>query len=160
MSRKLDIVCFMNTPPIDRSSRREALLRDLSSISTMQRGTLAEEYRERPSPSGKGTVRLGPYYKHQCWEDGRNLSRRVAAAEAPQLREDLVNGQRFEQLAEQLAQTNIIHTRALRAAQAQAAEHSESAASKKNSRRNALPKDTAKAKASLPRRARALPKKA
>jgi hypothetical protein len=48
----------------------------------MQSGSLAEEWRERPGPPGEPPVRLGPYFKHQAWHDGRNVSRRVPAAGA------------------------------------------------------------------------------
>jgi hypothetical protein len=51
-------------------------------ITTMRPGTIAEEYRERPASAGHGTVRLRPCFKHQVWQDGRNGSRRVPAAEA------------------------------------------------------------------------------
>jgi mannitol-1-phosphate/altronate dehydrogenase len=138
-----------STPP-----DRQALLRELEAISTMQRGTLAEEYREVPATEGKGTARLGPYFKHQCWEAGRNLSRRVPAHEVPALREDLANAQRFDRLTEQLAQATIEQTRQLRASQSEAlqAHHIES---KKNSRKLAQNKSSKKPSASLPQRGRA-----
>jgi len=84
----------------------------------MQPGTLAEEWRERPEPQGGGTVRLGPYFKHQVWKDGRNASRRVPTNEAALLREDIDNAKRFVQLTGDLARLNIEHTLALRSAQA------------------------------------------
>jgi hypothetical protein len=145
-----------SAPATDRTD----LLTQLASITTMQRGTLGEEHRERPSPEGKGMVRKGPYFKHQCWEGGRNQSRRVPASEVPVLREDLANAQRFDALTEQLAVLNITATRALRTAQQDDAKHDELAAGKKNSKPNALPKGMAKPKASSPKRARASPKKA
>lgn len=155
----------MNTPTKIPSTStlvadRTGLLTQLAAITTMQRGTLGEEHRERPSPEGKGLVRRGPYFKHQCWEGGRNLSRRVPADEVPLLREDLANAQRFDTLTEQLAELNIAQTRALRTAQHDDAQHDELAAVKKNSRPNALPKGMAKPKASSPKRARASPKRA
>jgi hypothetical protein len=149
----------MNTPPTKPSSR-QALLAEFSCITTMQRGTLAEEHRQRPAPDGKGTLRLGPYFKHQSWEGGRNVSRRVPADEVAQLREDLANGQRFDALADELAAVNIAHTRALRAGQHDEAAHQQSGASKKNSGRSALKKGTVKVKASSPKPRRGLPRKA
>lgn len=134
---------------------REVILADIAALTTMQRGTLAEEYRERPALPGKGTLRLGPYFKHQCWEDGRNVSRRVPPQEVALLREDLANHQRFEQLTEQLARLTVADTRALRASQAASAPQHEVARAKKNSRSSASPKGTAKAKPSSPKRARA-----
>lgn len=149
---------IMTPPLLDRPS----LLRDLAAITTMQRGTLAEEYREHPSPDGKGTVRLGPYFKHQCWENGRNLSRRVPAREVPALREDLANASRFAEITARLAEITVAETRALRAAQAEAALASDpqSLAAKKNSRKNARPKNSAKPSASSPKRRAASPPKA
>jgi hypothetical protein len=126
---------------------REALLAQLARITTLERGTLAEEYRERPAPKSGGTVRLGPYFKHQCWEQGRNSSRRVPNAEVERLREDLQNGQRFDQITSELATLAIAEGRAQRAAfnATQAPEEKES---KKNSTKRRSRKDTAKPKPS------------
>ena len=79
-------------------SHRKSLLDQIAAITTMQSGTLAEEWRERPDPDAAGTRRIGPYYKHQVWRDGRNISRRVPAAEAAQLREDIDNAKLYEEL--------------------------------------------------------------
>ena len=130
---------------------RQSLLAQLAAITTMQRGTLAEEYREVPAPEGKGTIRLGPYFKHQCWQDGRNLSRRVSVHEVALLREDLSNAQRFDALTEQLAQANIASTRQLRATQRQALQEDQ-IESKKNSSKHAQKRSSPKPSASSPRR--------
>jgi len=108
----------MNAPTQPDSPLRQALLDQIASITTMRPGTLAEEYREHPSPDGRGTVRLGPYFKHQIWQDGRNVSRRVPAGEASTLKLDTEEAKRFHQLTDQLAQLNIQHTVSLRAAEA------------------------------------------
>lgn len=115
-------------------SNRKALLDQIASITTMQPGTLAEEWRERPDPDAGGTRRVGPYYKHQVWRDGRNISRRVPAAEAPQLREDIDNAKRYEELTDELARINIESTLQMRAAKNGSGE---SAESKKTPDRNA-----------------------
>lgn len=122
---------------------RRSLVDQIAAISTMQPGTLAEEWRERPGPAGTGVVRLGPYYKHQVWKDGRNVSRRVPADEAVLLREDIENARRFEQLTDELAHLNIEHTLALRRAPHSDAE---SAAGKKNFTRRRSARDTPKLK--------------
>ena len=57
------------------ANQRKEILAELNDITTMERGTLAEEYRERPALGGQGTVRLCPYFKHQCWEDGHSVGR-------------------------------------------------------------------------------------
>lgn len=135
---------------------RQALLDQIASITTMLPGSLAEEYREHPSPDGRGTVRLGPYFKHQVWQDGRNVSRRVPATEAATLRLDTEEAKRFEQLTRQLAQLNIQHTIALRAAETA---ESGMIAEKKTSNPSASPKNTAKRNSTLPKRAKGSLKK-
>lgn len=119
-------------PQTSRQSTRQSLLDQIASITTMQPGTLAEEWRESATPVGEAPRRSGPYYKHQVWREGRNISRRVPAAEAAQLREDIDNAKRYEGLTDELARINIEHTLELRSAQAGSGESSES---KKNSRR-------------------------
>ena len=143
----------MNTPPT--TTTREAVLEQLSALTEMQRGTLSEQYFERTPPGGKGTVRLGPYYKFQVWQDGRNHTRSVPPGEAPALREDIANFHLFEQLTAQLAQLNIEHTLALRGAETAAA--AQATAEKKTSKPSASPKNTAKRSTSSPRPARSSP---
>jgi len=135
----------MTTPPKTIEAARRSLLDQIAAISTMQHGTLTEEWRERPDKEGSGVLRLGPYYKHQVWKDGRNLSRRVPADEAVLLREDIDNAKRFEHLTEELAHLNIEHTLALRRAPAPDAD---SGGSKKNSKRKRSARDTPKPKRS------------
>lgn len=147
---------MMNPPTQPDSQLRQSLLDQIAAITTMRPGTLAEEYREHPSPDGHGIVRLGPYYKHQVWQDGRNVSRRVPAAEAATLKLDIEEGKRFRQLTDQLAQLNIEHTLALRAAEAAAAGP---ATEKKTSKPTASPKNTAKRKPTSSKRAKGSAKK-
>jgi hypothetical protein len=109
----------------------------------MERGTLSEEYRERPDGAG-GTVRLGPYFKHQVWEAGANQSRRVPAEEVPELRQDLENHQRFADLAEAYVDLAVQETRTRRG-RAKAGADPEA---KKNSRRKLPRKASAKPKPS------------
>ncbi len=111
-------------------------------------GTLAEEWCQRPSKDGEATERVGPYFKHQVWKDGRNLSRRVPADQAAQLREDIDNAKRFEQLTTQLANLNFEHTLALRAATDSAGHHVES---KKNFAKTLPSKSLPKPKLSSPK---------
>lgn len=125
---------------------RRSLIDQIAAITTMQPGTLAEEYRERPDPNGTGVLRLGPYFKYQCWKDGRNVSRRVPADEAGQLREDIENGKRFTQLTNDLAQVNISQTLALRATETVASE--QALVAKKNSANKHVSKGSAKRSAS------------
>jgi len=136
----------MITPPKSADRTRRSLIDQIAAITTMQSGTLAEEYRERPDPSGNGVVRLGPYFKHQCWKDGRNVSRRVPADQAGELREDIENGRKFTQLTSDLAQFNISETLALRGSEASAGGQAQSA--KKNSGNKPASKGSAKPNAS------------
>lgn len=135
------------------TATRESILQQLGSITLMRRGTLSEQSFERKTPDGR-TVRFGPYFKFQIWQDGRNQTRRVAADEAQTLREDIDNFHRFEELCGQLAQLNIQQTIALRASTAVP-----ETAEKKTSNPNASPKNTAKPNTSSPKRAKGSPKK-
>ena len=95
---------------------RQATLNKLADITTIERGTLTEEYRERPAPDGKGTVRCGPYFKHQCWENGKNRSARIPSGQVARVREHIENGHRFDELTATLEQLAIEEGRRQRAA--------------------------------------------
>jgi len=138
--------------PSRPNPNRQATLAELASLNTIERGTLTEEYREQPSPDGHGTIRRGPYFKHQCWENGRNRSVRVPPEEVAQLRQDIENGRRFDVLTEHLASLAIEQGRARRATHG--ATTAKDLAAKKNSRRSASMKDTAKPKPSSRRSAK------
>jgi hypothetical protein len=125
---------------------RIAILAELQSLTSMARGTLREEFREHPAPEGGGTVRLGPYYKHQCWENGRNASTRIPAACVDMLREQLHNGKRFEQLTDELAALAVAEGAAQRDALAYKPTATNALAAKKNSRKNASKNATKKPK--------------
>ena len=94
----------------------------MGEIETMARGRLSEEYRE--GHKNGETVRLGPYYKHQVWEDGRNKSRRVKADEAQLLRESIEGLDRFKELSSEYIEATIELTKQ---------GHEDEAGSKKNS---------------------------
>ena len=128
--------------------QREALLSELASISTIERGSLTEEYREVPNPDGAGTIKKGPYFKHQCWENKRNRSRRIPEDEVAFLREDLENGQLFQQLIEQLSELNIAEARQRRKTHGRKAAAAAQLGAKKNSTNKRSRKDTGKPKRS------------
>lgn len=132
-------------PTPDPEVHRRALLAQLAQLSCIERGTLQEEYREQISGEGSERVRRGPYFKHQCWENGRNRSTRVPPEQVAQVREDLENGQRFDQLTSELATLAIEKSRARRASLS-ADPTAEEMIGKKNSRSNASKKDTGKQK--------------
>lgn len=137
----------MTTSPNPESYRNE-LLAQLAAITSMERGTLSEEYREIPAAYGPGTLRLGPYFKHQCWEQGKNRSSRVPASCVAALREDLENGRRFEQIVSELSALAIEAGRARRVALSQKTLPGELIEAKKNSSRKASRKGIAKPKPS------------
>lgn len=90
-------------------ARRKQILKKMAQIDCMEKGRLNEEYRER-SRDGK-TIRLGPYYKYQRWEDGRNVSRRVPAPQVDHLRKAVDGYHQFEALAKEYAEVTIEMTR-------------------------------------------------
>lgn len=135
-------------PNSSHQSHRKSLLDQIAAITTMQAGTLAEEWRERPDSDSGETQRIGPYYKHQVWRDGRNISRRVSPSEAPQLREDIDNAKRYAELTAELARINIEHTVQLRSAEPAPGE---SADAKKNSTPKHKPNASPKPKPSSPK---------
>ena len=53
----------------------------------------------------------GPYYKHQRWEDGRNVSRRVPTGEVEQLRKAVDGYHEFEELTKEYTEITIGMTR-------------------------------------------------
>lgn len=87
-------------------AQRDQILRQLAQLDTMEYGSLRTEH--RPAPGG-GTT--GPYYQHQVWEHGQNLSQRIPAAEAPALQGALANRQRAEGLAEEYIALTVQLTR-------------------------------------------------
>jgi hypothetical protein len=104
------------TTPKDSNTVRTAILAQLGSITAIAHGTLAEEFRERPASDGARTVRLGPYFKHQVWKGGRNVSSRIPAACVDQLRGQMEDAKRFDSLVAQLAALAISEGAAQRAA--------------------------------------------
>ena len=66
----------------------ESILQDIAQIQRLERGTVSV-IRHGPE---------GPYYNHQCYEDGRNVSRYVPEEQIPDLKEAIAGYQRFRQL--------------------------------------------------------------
>jgi len=94
---------------MEHQERRRQILDQMAQIECMEKGRLSEEYRE--SRRGGKAVRLGPYYKHQCWENGRNASRRVPAEEVERLREGVDGYHRFRELADEFVEETVAMTR-------------------------------------------------
>ena len=104
--------------------KRQHLLQQMEQIEHMETGALTEEFRSRLIDGVE--VSLGPYFKHQQWQAGRNCSRRVPPDEAAPLRAAIEGRQRFEELsAQEFVDLTVAATR----------EEASAPQSKKNSRR-------------------------
>jgi hypothetical protein len=93
----------MNTPS---PSNANAILKQIANIQQMERGKISI-IRQTPD---------GPFYNHQTWEKGRNVSRYLPRDQVSAV-QDAINGyQQFKQLAEDYAQHIIEKSRAERGA--------------------------------------------
>jgi len=94
---------------MDIQNRRQQILVEIAQINAMEKGRLTEEYRD--SYKDGNPVRLGPYYKYQRWENGKNVSRRVPATQVEELRQAVEGYHRFKALTEEYAQLTVEMTR-------------------------------------------------
>jgi len=94
---------------MDIQVRRKQILIEMAQIETMEKGRLTEEYRDSYK-EGK-PIRLGPYYKYQRWEEGKNISRRIPAPKVEELRKAVEGYHRFQSLAKEYAQLTVERTR-------------------------------------------------
>jgi len=91
----------MNAKPTPQS-----LLHDIAQIQQLDRGTVSV-LRQGPQ---------GPYYNHQCYETGRNVSRYVPPEQVPELQAAIAGYHRIQELMAQYLQLLVEKTRAERAA--------------------------------------------
>ena len=87
-------------------AQRTHILQQMAALQTMEQGSLKAEFRD--SPSGQ---RCGPYFKHQVWQAGSNLSRRIPPEEASALEVAIANRQKFEALAARFVDLTVVCTR-------------------------------------------------
>jgi mannitol-1-phosphate/altronate dehydrogenase len=87
-------------------AQRTALLERMAALETMENGSLKSEFRQQPSGA-----KSGPYFKHQVWRDGANVSQRIAPEDAPALAVAIANRQQFEALAASFVELTVAHTR-------------------------------------------------
>ena len=81
------------------------LLQEIAAIAAMERGKLSEySFKDRSQAAG-------PYHKLQHWQDGKNHTRYVSAAELPAVQAALAGYAQYQQLTEQYAQLVIAETR-------------------------------------------------
>ena len=92
----------MNTNPTPQS-----VLHELAQIQRMERGSISV-IRQGPE---------GPYYNHQCYEAGRNVSRYVPSEQVAELQAAIDGHHRFQQLMQQYVQLMVEKTRAERASE-------------------------------------------
>ena len=115
-------------------TQRTQLIHQMASLQSMEQGSLKAEYRTSTADGQTGQV--GPYYKHQVWHKGRNVSRRVSAEAAPGLQVAIANRQRFEALAAQFVDLTVAHTRQCQSATAQKKRAPTSSSRRKRKSRN------------------------
>jgi hypothetical protein len=92
--------------------RREALLREMAGIRSMQHGTISEQYLRVPHKGQAQPARCGPYYVLARWQGGKTVSRRLSTPQQlAQAKADVGAHQHFvalceefERLTEQLGQ--------------------------------------------------------
>jgi hypothetical protein len=84
----------------------ELLLQQIAQIHHMDRGTVSI-LRQGPQ---------GPYYNHQCYENGRNVSRYVPPEQVPELKAAIDSYHQVQELMAQYVQLMVERTRAERAA--------------------------------------------
>jgi hypothetical protein len=89
--------------------KRQQILQQMEQIQRMERGSLQAE--TRPSLRHPGHDR-GPYYKHQVWENGQNVTRRLPPQKADALAQAIEGRKEFERLAEAFIDATVILTRA------------------------------------------------
>jgi len=79
----------------------ESVLQQIAQIQRMDRGTVSI-IRQGPD---------GPYYNHQCYEEGRNVSRYVPAEQVPDLKAAIQDFRRFQGLVEHYVHLVVERTR-------------------------------------------------
>jgi hypothetical protein len=84
----------------------ESILQDLAQIQRLDRGSLSI-IRQGPT---------GPYSNHQCYENGRTVSRSVPAEQVAELQAAIADFQRFQHLVQQDVELLVERTRAQRQA--------------------------------------------
>lgn len=87
-------------------AKRDQILQQMAQCQSMEYGCLRAEH--RPAAGGGSS---GPYYKHQVWDAGKNLSQRIPSQDVPALEAAIATRQRFEQLAREFIDVTVQITR-------------------------------------------------
>jgi hypothetical protein len=91
---------------ISHETRRRSILKEMADITRMERGCLSVEHHRNLD----GTSR-GPYYKHQAWVRGRNVSRRIPLERVDEIEQAIKGYERFRELAEEFVEITVAMTR-------------------------------------------------
>jgi hypothetical protein len=92
----------------DYETKRQDILRQMSNIEKMQLGRLTEEFRKREV---EGRIQVtGPYYKHQQWRDGKNVTTRVKPDKAEALRKGVEGLDHFKRLSAEFVEATVAMT--------------------------------------------------
>jgi len=83
--------------------RRQEILQEINTITRMERGKLCVQSHGPASP---------PFYKLQCWQEGKNQTRYVPVEEVASVQEALAGHERFQRLAREFVDLTIAQTRA------------------------------------------------
>lgn len=89
--------------------QRRQILQQMELITRMEHGSLQAEKRTSVRHPDQGR---GPYYKHQVWENGQNLTRRIPLEQADALAQAIDGRKQFERLAEAFIDATVLLTRA------------------------------------------------
>jgi len=91
---------------MNAKSTPQSVLHQIAQIQRLERGTVS-------------VIRQGPdgaYYNHQCYEEGRNVSRYVPLEQVAEVKEGIDGYRRFQELVQQYVQLMVEKTRAQREA--------------------------------------------
>jgi hypothetical protein len=80
------------------SAERDSLFKEMQSIDRMRRGTLSRQVFSKKGSQGQHSQ--GPYFVLQSFHEGKKLSARIPADQAPEVQAQVDNFKRFEQLAD------------------------------------------------------------
>lgn len=84
--------------------RRMEIIRQISSIGTMRKGSVTEQYLKVAHKGKKEPVLRGPYFLYSRKEKGKTVGRRLTKEEAGPFRREVEAFHRFQSLARQYAE--------------------------------------------------------
>jgi len=80
--------------------KRQEIIQEISSIKSMQKGTLNEQFLNVPQKNKEPALR-GPYYILTKKENNKTISKRIKSADYEKTKDDVDNYKRFMQLADE-----------------------------------------------------------